>query len=312
MRALVMEPRVLLASPQDSIQVALVQTNHHGILAADFGLRPGSKAVKRHEVRTLRGIVRCMRLGASVVCLPEYSATPSLLSSISAMIRGSPVAVIAGTLKLTRNAVETDMGSWIGGSPPTPKDLGKNVGFVLTGSPPEVCMFQKVSLSDEEVDKIRPGNAITILNLKYGQFRKNLRIGLLVCHDLMEMALVAKCYEVGVNLLLIPSYNRSPSRFENWRPILCENYQGVVAIVNVAEKGGHYGATQLWAFQPKDWCAVPPPEGYELMRITGFASLGFPIYPESVFRRVNIASPFRPLVHPRYVWSNSLYDPTEK
>lgn len=295
----------MLGSRDDSVHVGLLQTDHHGLIDGKFYVRRSGSLVREFEAAAIEAIDRILALGASLIFLPEYAGTPRLWREISELIMETPVAIAAGTQRLRSLKDLEGLGRWLPGGRPTSASVGRNLGVVLVGGTREAAVFEKVSLSTPEVGIVAEGTTVRVMNFKYGTYRKNFRVGILVCHDFLQLELVARCYAAGINLLVVPSFNHTPARFENMRGALCEDYQGVVALVNARERDGAWGETQLWAFQPREICHTPPPEGYEIARVGGFSYLGFAVYPESVYRKVQLSNPFRPLVHRQSVWKLS-------
>jgi predicted amidohydrolase len=333
----VLEPKVVLTArenagdPSESLHIGLIQTRHQDLLTSTLDRAGGISSIRAHEDLCLEGISKCVETGASLVIMPEYAGSPALWRKVRRLVAAKPVVVVAGTAKLTRLADLKGLGTWIGGDRPTRDRIGRNLGIIIFGGSCEVTYFEKVSLASAERGKLKSGTAVTVLNLKYGRFRKNLRVGIIVCHDLMDLSVLDACYRTGIQLLVVPSLNPSPQRFEERREMLCKDYQGVVVLVNAAKKSRKWGRTQLWAFEqtasnspPNPANAAetsglgpgrePPPAAvgeaivvpYLIRSLDRVGCLGFVMFPESVLRKVEHAYPFMPLVNRSTVWTLNL------
>jgi len=333
----VLEPKVVLTArenagdPSESLHIGLIQTRHQDLLTSTLDRAGGSSAIRAHEDLCLEGISKCVETGASLVVIPEYAGSPALWRKVRRLVAEKPVVVVAGTAKLTRLADLKGLGTWIGGDRPMRDRIGRNLGIIIFGGSDEVTYFEKVSLASAERGRLKSGTAVTVLNLKYGRFRKNLRVGVIVCHDLMDLSVLDACYRTGIQLLVVPSLNPSPSRFEERREMLCKDYQGVVALINAAKKSHKWGRTQLWAFEQTASNSTPSPPSagesagsdpahassqargvdptvvpYLIRSLDRVGCLGFVMFPESVLRKVEHAYPFLPLVNRSTVWTLNL------
>ena len=142
-----------------------------------------------------------------------------------------------------------------------------------------------------------------MLNIKYGgKYSKNLRIGIMICLDLMDDACRAEMFASEPNLILVPSYNPSPDRFENYRNAIPMDHHVGVAISNVSEHEGKFGKSQIWALIDKLWMEYYDINDCKIAELSGEKVLVFDFYREGILTKVRKSEAYRPMVDPSKVW----------
>lgn len=306
----ILHSRVVLPAGDDSdpryenIQIALVQSDHLSILRPNLTPDRYSKATARHERWCLRVLEACINYPAAIVVYPEYSGTLRLWARIRNRIAGLPIVVVTGSLKLSNPHELSHMGNWISQQAPTSSLVGRNMGLVLIGKTQEAAFYVKQSLSGVERRKVLPGNTGLILDVRYGHYEKQLRIGVGICHDFMDDAFLQAVKDSGVQLFILPSFTPTVERWQSRISTFCDDTQGVVCLTNLARAGGRYGHTGVWAFRPKGDGERQP--DYLVSEINGPGCFAFGMYPDSVLRQVESVKPYVKIVESQSVGNLSI------
>ena len=180
-----------------------------------------------------RWIERAVRAGAELVHFPETALTGYHRAHLKDPRRIDREKLALFDSHLRRKAAIC--GIWLAyGSThfEAGHDLPFNCLYLVNPSGEEVCRYDKIFLTDTDLEAYTPGNRIAIARVK------DFQVGLTICFDMRFPELFRSYLAAGVDLILISSYQAGGERAAHMRIVAPANL-----ITRAAENGIYLSAS---------------------------------------------------------------------
>ncbi len=225
-----------------------------------FRVRP--RDPKKQLQRIRRILDRAGEQHVEALVFPELCVTPELVEPIRAhLVRQANGQRLAGGEPMPRLVVLGSAHEKRGG-----KRWNRSTTLLWSGTALSHCKFEPFSFRDEGDGSARPADerhedvehvrALTV------HFSPRWSLAILICRDIMPLAVVNALVDLGVRIVLVPALSAKTDLFEVSARTMTAHAQSIVAVANAADAGNPAAASAIASVPLRD-------AGFQMVSRTG-------------------------------------------